>query len=652
MLLLSFNKLSEANTVRKPLVKPLMELLSTGSSRIAPEPLLIAIRPGCQKVAPEYPAGEAAGLLTMPSDGVNRRFASGKSRLLLKLIGATAGLTLSALGNAVGLGGINVVSALGQPLMAEIELVAVGKAEKPSLVARLASSDAYKDAGLDYPYGIKYSFQIGSRANGEPYLKLSSNREVSDPFVSLLVELSWSSGKLLREYTFLLDPPGYVAAQPKSAAVQATAPVTVQSVPLIATAAKREEEKPLADMSAARPVEKQVVAAPAKPEQAGRANVAAGAITVMSGDSLNKIAARTKPDEVSLERMLVALYRANANQFDGKNMNRIQSGKILRIPDQDEVMQVAQPEAVQEIRTHTADWSAYRQKLAATASTSHKTEATRQVATGKITSLTTDKAPAASESSKEVLRLSKGEAPGDKALPGAAGRGAQDRRNAAAEDAIAKSKAASESKTRAALLESNQKDMQRLAQLKTEAAALTASAAASRINAASAVAAASEVAAASVAVSQVAAASAIKPAAAEEPSLMDKLLASPLSLGIVAAVLLGGLGVALSRRKRAPADVSGSADEVITPPAHLAVPVMPSPDTGDFTVAVSRAEEVAPRLDEVDPISEADLFLNFGRDEQAEEVLKDAILRSPDNHQYLRQPPGCEFILGYRAPIA
>lgn len=601
--------------------------------------------------APDHSTGGTAGkLMNSPMP----------RKLMLQLLGMTAGLTLSAWGNAVGLGGINVVSGLGQPLKAEIELVAVSKTDKPGLVARLASPDAYKGAGLDYPSGVKYSFEVGSRANGEPYLKLSSNREINDPFVSLLIELSWSSGKLMREYTFLLDPPGYVAAQPAAAAVQAVAPEVVQSAPLIAPVEKPEQVRQLAkpvesiakpvERPVARPAEKQAV----RTERRASASVTTGAITVKQGDTLNALAAGIKPDDVSLERMLVALYRANAEQFDGKNMNRIRSGKILRVPDHDEVINVTQVEANREIHAQTSDWNAYRQKLAGAATVSRQAEDTKRVATGKITAPVADKTPVASESAKEVLRLSKGAAPGDKT--GAAG-SKTERRNAAAEDAIAKAKAVEEGKTRAALLESNLKDMQRLAQLKSEAAALVASAAASKETAmpvvasavaagevVSTVAAASEVAAVSpVAASQVAAASAVKPAEAEEVSLLDrlmplldKLLGSSVALWLGAAALLAlaGLGIVIKRRRQSPEKAAKLAEnEFGATTGHLTTPVAPSPDTGDFTATAIHAEEAAPHPDDVDPISEAELFLNFGRDEQAEEVLKDALLRSPDNHQ-------------------
>ncbi len=618
---------------------------------------LPAIRPGRQ-AAPAQPAlsiDEGSQVvakradLSMPEYSMVGTLVQFKKftmtrKLTLQAIGMTLGLTLSAWGNAVGLGGINVVSALGQPLKAEIELVAVGKADKPSLVARLASPDTYKGAGLDYPFGVKYSFKIENRANGEPYLMLSSSQAINDPFVSLLVELSWASGRLMREYTFLLDPPGYVAEQPKPSAVQAVAPAVVQTElpPAAAQPVKPEKlegERPL--VSAVKALEKP--AAPVEKLAAKSEPVATGAVTVRSGDSLNKIAARVKPDQVSLERMLVALYRANEAQFDGNNMNRIRSGKVLRMPDKNEVTGVDQAEALQEIRAQSDDWNAYRQRLAGAAGTRRQSEASRQVVSGKVTSSAVDKTPVARESAREVLHLSKGEAPGDKA--GAAGKSAQDKKNAAAEDAIAKAKALEEGKTRAALLESNLKDMKRLAQLKSEAAALSA-AAASKVVAVSAVVsaapavnkAASAVVAASsvVAASHVAAASAVKPSVTEAPSLMDELMDSPLLMGAGAAALvaLGGLGIVMGRRKRASAQTVKPAEEDVgTITGHLTNPVTPSPDTGDFTAVHLPVEEAALHPDDVDPISEAELFLNFGRDEQAEEVLKDALRRTPDNHQ-------------------
>jgi pilus assembly protein FimV len=425
---------------------------------------------------------------------------------------------LAATASAVGMGVINVGSSLGQPLKAEIELVAIGKAEKDSLVARLASPEAYKSAGLEYPYGNKFKFQVESRANGEQYIKASSAQPVNDPFVSLLVELTWSSGKLSREYTFLLDPPGYVPEQPAQAKVETVAPEVQipapaasvpampeptlptpveQAVPVpVITPLERAAPAPVvtplqqaAPAESAVKLEEQAVSAEAaakpeglaamaeaavKPEDKAAQEAAAGQdnnewLEVHRGDTLYKIAEQNKLGDISLERLLVAMYRINADQFDGRNMNRIKTGKILRLPSEQDVMSVSMSDAVKEIHAQAADWNAYRQKLASAATVSNQSQTVQQVATGKISSSIADMAPVAKESAKEVLKLSKGEAPGDQ-IGGAGGKSVsgQDKKNAAQEDAIAKNKALKEEQDRAALLEKNLKDMQRLAQLKSE----------------------------------------------------------------------------------------------------------------------------------------------------------------------------------------
>jgi pilus assembly protein FimV len=356
-------------------------------------------------------------------------------------------------------------------------------------------------------------------------------------------------------------------------------------------------------------------------------------VTVQRGDTMYKIAAQYKLADMSLERMLVSLYRANANQFDGKNMNRIKAGKILHLPSQAEYTGVTQSEAAKEIHAQAADWNAYRQKLASAAAIGSQPQAAQQVATGKITSSVADKTPVAKESAKEVLKLSKGEAPGQAAI-GAGGKpvSAQDKNNAAQEDAIAKAKAVKEAQDRAAMLEKNLQDMKRLAQLKAEAAALAKTPAAPAV----AVPAPAPV--------NTKEASVAKPKPKEvkpEPSLVDQVLSEPLYLagGVAGLFVLGGVGFMLYQRKKKAADENEDVDETsedigaIT--GRMAAPVVPSPDTGDFTrTAVATAQPAAPLQSEsVDPISEADLFLNFGRDVQAEEILKEALQNTPNNHQ-------------------
>ena len=585
---------------------------------------------------------------------------------LLKLLGVAV-ITWSAQVSAAGIGGINVTSALGQPLKADIELVAVNQSEKSSLVARLASPEAYKAAGLDYPFGNKFKFTIESRADGESYIHATSAQSINDPFVSLLVELSWSSGKLVREFTFLLDPVGYQAEQPVAKPVQAVAPVVapisevapvqppvrpeavtqppaesaaVVSTPLEKTVEQPVPEKPIQEKAAQ---EKPV---PEKPAQAAIKQVMAekaqgsGNITVQRGDTLNKISVAHKIDGVSLERMLVALYRANASQFDGKNMNRIKTGKILRLPDARELEALTQADAKKEIRVQVSDWNAYRQKLASAAPASVQQQAAQQVSAGKISSSVADKAPVAKESAKEVLKLSKGDALTDKVA--ATGKAtSQDKKNAAQEEAIAKAKAAEEEHIRAALLEKNRQDMKHLAELKTQAAALAQAASVPKVASASQVAAVAQVGEAS-AVPTASAVSAVQPVPKPAPkpapkpvvletSMMDQVLAEPLYLGGGAAAVLGlgGLALAMSRRKKgAKGEGKAPVEDIGSATGRIAAPVTPSPDTGDFTIQAGSTQLIAPSSSDDDPISEADLFLSFGRDAQAEEILKEALKTS------------------------
>lgn len=618
-------------------------------------------------------------------------------KTLHKAVGLLACLAWFNLAGAASMGGINVSSALGHPLKAEISLAELGKNDKTTIVARMASVNEFKSAGLDYPYSLpKLTFEVDTRANGEVYLKLTSTQPVNEPFVSLLIELSWPSGKLLREYTFLLDPAGFTPEQPKMAEVKPVEPmlpvpepvVAAIPVPLVtpeaATAplepsfvaalpledegkekvaeaesdkAKAEAKPPrvmsdmekaelaATEMAQAEPVlpepGKVLPAEPVKVEPLAPTPQAAtpGSILVEKGDTLGKIAEEVKPVDVSLERMLVAMYRANAKTFDGRNMNRIKAGKILRMPESDEIAKVSQATAVKEIRAQVADWQDYRQKLAAAQSAS-KEQTPKQEVAGKVSAAVAEKAPVIKESAKEVLKLSKGESLGDKTVAGSAAKSTQEKQIAQADDAAAKSKQLQEEQKKIAKLEELNKEASKLVELKgrpvpaSDAEKKPAAAPPAAVKGLSAVSA--------VAVTE--------PAKGEFDALamfneyLAMLLDDPVKLGAGVAVLLGlgALGFVVSRRgKKVQKKSSKKREEVGEATGSWRTPVAPSPDTGDFTQAATPSSSYAPSapmsvaaaLDDVDPISEADLFLNFGRDAQAEEILKDALSKNPSNIQ-------------------
>lgn len=597
-------------------------------------------------------------------------------KTILKTSGYFACLFVSGIACATGLGGMVVGSNLGQPLQAEIELVSVEKADRSSITARLASAEAFKTAGIDYPYSLpKLKFEIINRDSAQPRIRISSAQPVNEPFVTLLVEVVWSSGRLLREYTFLLDPVGYdvpvQAETVKPVAPVMSAPAAEQPLPVTAPVAMP-EAVPVATpsvaepapASAAEPAEapapsepaateaavpaaaasepmaaerapdaaEQEVAVPATPQEDALSKEEAipvaevESVTVVRGDSLSKIALKVKPPEVSLERMLVAMYRANSDAFMGKNMNRLKAGKIIRVPDASEIEAVQQDEAVQVYRAQVEDWNAYRQQLAAVRGEAREQTA-QQVASGKVTAAVTEK-PTAKAPPAEVLKLSKGEASGEGVVGGSA--------SSKEEESIAKAKALKEAQERTALLEKNVKDLQRLAELKKQQAEAAARKAAP--------APAAQAPTAPVSASAPAPAKpAVKPAvpapvevpAQPAPSMLDSLMADPMLLGGGAAglVALLGAGFWLSRRRTQPtadkkATTVVATEDVGSKTGRIAEPVMPSPDTGDFTQLAAETAGDKPS-EEVDPIAEADLFLTFGRDVQAEEVLKEALNSRP-----------------------
>ncbi|MEE8254299.1 MAG: fimbrial protein FimV, partial [Nitrosomonadaceae bacterium] len=138
--------------------------------------------------------------------------------------------------HAVGLGKLTLNSYLGQPFKAEIDLVAVKKEEIPSLVASLASRDAFRLANVDYvPFLFTFEISIENRADGQSYVKIISPDPVVEPFLTMLVELNWSTGRLIREYTVLLDPPEE-ALRPTAPAMQVepVVPSSVKSEPATA----------------------------------------------------------------------------------------------------------------------------------------------------------------------------------------------------------------------------------------------------------------------------------------------------------------------------------------------------------------------------------------------------------------------------------
>jgi len=598
-----------------------------------------------------------------------------KSRRLAWLVAGTLFVWPWA-AQAAGLGKLTVNSNLGQPLSAQIELLGVEKKDVDSLVAKLAPYDAFKQANIQYVSALSgIKFNVEKSPSGQPYLTLKTTQPVNEPFLDFLIELSWSSGRMVKEYTVLLDPPGFtpIATTAPAAAPAAKAPAAAQEAkPAEAAAPPVEQAGTEATTQAAAPQEAAPEGVPeAAPAEAAQPEAptpvaAAGPEQqtygpVKRGETLHKIAESVKSSEYTLDQMLVGLFRSNKKAFMGNNMNRLKTGPVLRVPDSNDLATIDPNQAVKEVKVQAHDWNAYRQKLAEAASAAAPTETATQGATGKLSTQVAEQ-PTPQEPAKEVLKLSKGEPPAGK--PGGAGEKAlQDRIHSLEEEAVAREKAIKEANDRITLLEKNIRDMQHLLEVKSQSLAqLQQQAAAAKAPQPSAQpvpaptppaikAPESKVAEAKKPEPKPAVSAQAKPPLAPKPiekpkptpqaetSLLDDILGNPLYLGGGAGVviLLLGLGYMAVRKKKS---LTSPEESIVDEEALKASTVFGNTEGGVVvnTTDTSMMTDIAGKsggavaTDEVDPVAEADVYIAYGRDTQAEEILKEALKKNPTHH--------------------
>jgi pilus assembly protein FimV len=542
---------------------------------------------------------------------------------------AAALLVASSGAHALGLGRLNVQSALGETMRAEIDVPSLTAEEAATLKVRIAPSDAYRTAGIDYNPVLSSTQVQVLRRDGRTVLRVLSDRAVQEPFVDVILELTWSSGRLVREYTFLFDPPALpkpLAAVTAPAAI-AAAPgqaASTEAVPAPAPAVTAALPRGAAPAPASTPaVTRAPSPAPARPPA-----TAASDYTVRPGDSLSKVAARTQVSGISLDQMLVGLFRNNPDAFIDGNMNRLKAGSTLQVPSSDDLSAVSPAEAHRVIVAQSADFSAYRQRLASAAPTLQNRESERQ-SKGQVQAAVEDRKPAASPA-PDKLTLSKS---------GAA---------SAAEVKLSKDTEKKDAAARVAELTRNVEELKKLSSAAQPGAApapAPAPTAAPTVpvvataGAAASAPAPAPVAAASAAASRPAArasAPLAPPPAAEPPGFIDQLLDSPLVLplaGVLVAVL-GGLGLyRLRSRRTVNESETGFHESRMQPDSFFGgtggqrIDTRDAQTTGQSSMSYSLSQLDA--IGDVDPVAEADVYLAYGRDLQAEEILKEALRANP-----------------------
>jgi pilus assembly protein FimV len=272
-------------------------------------------------------------------------------RVLVLVLAAL--LWAPALVCAIGLGNIETRSALNQPFNARIPLIHATADEIDSLKVQLADAAQFQRAGIDLTGTLlKLRFKVKQAGKGPDYIEITSHDSIREPFLNFLLEIDWPKGRLIREYTVLLDPPFYSAEEKMAihpAATAAPAPLPAAVPP------------PAAPSRSTSTATSSSGAAPARTAAASRE---AGG-PVKAGDTLWSLADRMRPDSsVSIQQMMLALLHANPDAFVDGNVNGLKKGFVLKTPERGDITSISQEQALAEVRKQYAAWEQFRESMA------------------------------------------------------------------------------------------------------------------------------------------------------------------------------------------------------------------------------------------------------------------------------------------------
>jgi pilus assembly protein FimV len=357
--------------------------------------------------------------------------------------------TVTVPAHALGLGELNSKSALNQNFNGDIGLLSVDPDELDTLRVALADAAAFARAGVERPYFLsQMQFRPMLDSGGRPVIRVSSDFPIREPFLNFLVEVNWPNGRLLREYTVLLDPPTTTSRRPP-------------------------QVTPAARSAAPQAVVRQPAAAPSAPVQQAAAPRSSqpGQYQVRPNDTAWSIARQLRPAGVSMEQMMMGLLRANPEAFVDGNINRLRRGQILRVPVPAELQELSREQARLAYREQQDAWLAQRdarlQAAAAGGEAEAQAEAQSEAVPGSETA-------AAAGDANDRLRIATARPEGE-GVAGAAAESAEtgtpdlgSRLMMAREEAESSRQEAENLRSQVDDLQDRLRDMQRLLSLKDE----------------------------------------------------------------------------------------------------------------------------------------------------------------------------------------
>ena len=266
-----------------------------------------------------------------------------KSFLWKRLLGKAA-LVLFFLGShtafALTLGRIHVQSAQGQALRAELDITNLSAEESASIKASIAPDTSFVAMGLEYkPLFADIQITLERRSDGSQFFKFLSLSPATDKYVDLVLEVRWNAGRIVRNFTLLLDPPKSSEA--------------AKAIETLAAPALIDEPK--------------------IPEKATSQKPAAHTVVVAAGDTAGAIATQTKPNGTSLEQMLIAMQQSNPSAFINGNINQIRAGAVLTIPDQADIQKINSQDASAAVKAQAQSFNDRRNAAAQAAAAKSQT---------------------------------------------------------------------------------------------------------------------------------------------------------------------------------------------------------------------------------------------------------------------------------------
>jgi pilus assembly protein FimV len=542
-------------------------------------------------------------------------------------------ITASSNLHALGLGEIDMQSALNQPMNAAIELTSAANTDLSRVTITLASQADHQRIGLSRSRILNdFDFSVESDNRGNAVIRITSHGAVHEPFLEFLLELTWPNGRLLREYTVLIDPPITMPATP---ARPATPVSRVPASPAVAQPQYR----------ASRPA-----STTAGSTASTTATSADSYGPIRRNETLWSIAEKLRPDTgISMHQMMLALQRKNPQAFTGNNINSLNAGATLKVPSRNEILSVSASEAYAETQRQYAEWKQATQPAEPAQETSADVEPGVEPDTGVITESRLQlMAPDSDAVEGMATSGDPVEATGDSGEVNA------DMLNQqlalATEEAEANKAQSAEFQSQVSELEEQVETMKRLLVLKDEQLASIqqrlstdadneAVAAEEILPEEATQEAVDEV----VPVEETATEAVVEeqPARVEEADeprgIVNQLMDNPLlaGFGVLVALLLGGF-LWNSTRKR---QHSGIFDDEITLQGHMASEAAdteqewtaPVFDVNESDTEPAPQPVAEPASNDSDPLTEADVYLAYGRIQQAEDVLQSALASSPED---------------------